>query len=72
MGHSYLSLAAEARPATKPPSVTSAAANLFRPYKERTVKDLLDLPVWPYGRLRIMIDRRQRFIEVMIEADDAA
>jgi hypothetical protein len=65
---SYLSLAAEARPATKPPSVTSAAANLFRPYKERTV----NLPVWPYGRLRIMIDRRQRFIEVMIEADDAA
>jgi hypothetical protein len=30
------------------------------------VKDLLDLPAWPYGRLRIVIERRP-LIEVMIE-----
>ena len=43
-----------------------AAAELLRPWEVRTVKDVLDLPAWPYGRLRIVIERRP-LIEVMIE-----
>ena len=43
------------------------AANLLRRrFRARTVKDLLNLPEWPYGRLRIVIQRRA-LIEVMIE-----
>jgi hypothetical protein len=35
-------------------------------YPVHTVKDVLDLPAWPYGRLRIAITRWS-FIEVLIE-----
>jgi hypothetical protein len=43
------------------------AANLLRRrFRARTVKDLLNLPAWPYGRLRIVI-RRRALIEVVIE-----
>ena len=35
------------------------AANLLRRrFRARTVKDVLNLPAWPYGRLRIVIQRR--------------
>jgi hypothetical protein len=43
-----------------------AAELLRRRYRVRTVKDVLDLPAWPYGRLRIVIERRP-LIDVMIE-----
>ena len=43
-----------------------AAAELLRPWEVRTMKDVLELPAWPYGRLRIVIERRP-LIEVMIE-----
>ena len=46
--------------------VKPAAAELLRPCEVRTVKDVLDLPAWPYGRLRIAIERRP-LIEVMVE-----
>ena len=46
--------------------VKPAAAELLRPWEVRTVKDVLDLPAWPYGRLRIVIERRP-LIEVMVE-----
>jgi hypothetical protein len=46
--------------------VKPAAAELLRPWEVRTVKNVLDLPAWPYGRLRIVIERRP-LIEVMIE-----
>jgi hypothetical protein len=42
------------------------AAKLLGRRRLRTVKDVLDLPAWPYGRLRIAIERRP-LIEVMIE-----
>ena len=32
----------------------------------RTVKDLLNLPAWPYGRLRIRIENRP-MTEVVVE-----
>jgi hypothetical protein len=48
-------------------AVTSAAAEALRPYTVRTVKDVLDLPAWPYSRLRIVVERRQSSIEVAIE-----
>ncbi len=43
-----------------------AAKLLRRRFRARTVKDVLDLPTWPYGRLRIVIQRRA-LIEVVIE-----
>ena len=43
-----------------------AAAEMLPANGPRTVKDLLDLPTWPYGRLRVVIERRP-LIEVMIE-----
>jgi hypothetical protein len=46
--------------------VRPAAAEMLPGNGPRTVKDLLDLPAWPYGRLRIVIERRP-LIEVMIE-----
>ncbi len=46
------------------PSARAPAA--LRPYEVRTVKDVLDLPAWPYGRLCIVINW-QPLIEVMIE-----
>ena len=46
--------------------VRLAAAELLPANAPRTVKDLLDLPAWPYGRRRIVIKRRP-LIEVMIE-----
>jgi hypothetical protein len=46
--------------------VAPAAAEMLPANQPRTVKDLLDLPTWPYGRLRIVIERRP-LIEVMIE-----
>jgi hypothetical protein len=47
--------------------VTPAAAEVLRPYSVRTVKDVLDLPAWPYNRLRILVERRQSSIDVTIE-----
>ncbi len=44
--------------------VKPTAAELLRPRKMHTVKEVLDLPDWPYGRLRIVIEQRWRFIEV--------
>jgi hypothetical protein len=32
----------------------------------RTVEDVLDLPAWPYGRLRIRIEKRP-MTEVVVE-----
>ena len=46
--------------------VARAVAEMLPANGRRTVKDLLDLPAWPYGRLRIVIERRP-LIEVMIE-----
>jgi hypothetical protein len=46
--------------------VKPAAAELLPPREVRTVKDVLDLPAWPYGHLHIVIKRRP-LIEVMIE-----
>ena len=43
-----------------------AAELLRRRYRVRTVKDLLDLPAWPYGRLRIRIENRP-MTEVVVE-----
>ena len=43
-----------------------AAKLLRRRFRTRTVKDVLDLPTWPYGRLRIVIQRRA-LVEVAIE-----
>ena len=43
-----------------------AAKLLRRRFRTRTVKDVLDLPAWPDGRLRIVIQRRA-LIEVVIE-----
>ena len=43
-----------------------AAAEMLPANGPRIVKDLLDLPTWPYGRLRVVIERRP-LIEVMIE-----
>jgi hypothetical protein len=43
-----------------------AATEMLPANGPRTVKDLLDLPAWPYGSLRIVIERRP-LIEVMIE-----
>ena len=48
-------------------AVTPAAAEVLRPFSVRTVKDVLDLPAWPYNRLRIVVERRQSSIEVAIE-----
>jgi hypothetical protein len=42
------------------------AAKLLQRYRVHTIKDVLDLPTWPYGRLRIAITRWS-FIEVLIE-----
>ena len=39
---------------------------LRRRYRMRTVKDVIDLPAWPYGRLRIRIESRP-MTEVVIE-----
>jgi hypothetical protein len=47
--------------------VKGGAAELLQPHKVYTVKDVLDLPAWPYGRLRIVIERRHPLIEVVIE-----
>jgi hypothetical protein len=47
--------------------VKPAAAEALRPYKVRTVKDVLGLPTWPYPHLRILIERRLPSIEVVIE-----
>jgi hypothetical protein len=33
------------------------AVKLLGRYRVRTVKDVLDLPAWPYGGLRIAIER---------------
>ena len=38
--------------------VKGGAAELLQPHKVYTVKDVLDLPAWPYSRLRIVIERR--------------
>ncbi len=46
--------------------MTAAAGELLRPCEVRTVKDVLELPAWPYGRLCIVINWRP-LIEVMIE-----
>ena len=43
-----------------------AAKLLRRRFRARTVKDVLELPTWPYGRLRVVIQRRA-LIEVVIE-----
>ena len=43
-----------------------AAKLLRRRYRVRTVKDVLDLPAWPYGRLRIRIEKRP-LIGVVVE-----
>jgi hypothetical protein len=51
---------------TQAVDVKAAAAELLRPYRVCTVKDVLDLPAWPYGCLRIVIERR-RLTEVLIE-----
>jgi hypothetical protein len=51
---------------TQAVDVKAAADELLRPYRISTVKDVLDLPAWPYGRLRIVIERRQ-LTEVLIE-----
>ncbi len=51
---------------TRGVKVKVAAGELSRPYEVRTVKDVLDLPAWPYGRLCIVINW-QPLIEVMIE-----
>ncbi len=32
-------------------------AELMWPYEVSTVKDVLDLPAWPYGRLHIVIEQ---------------
>jgi hypothetical protein len=47
--------------------VKGGAAELLQPHKVYTVKDVLDLPARPYGRLRIVIERRHPLIEVVIE-----
>jgi len=47
--------------------VRPGAAELLQPHAVRTMKDLLELPHWPYSRLRIVIERRQPLIEVVIE-----
>jgi hypothetical protein len=47
-------------------SLSPDAAKLLQRYRVHTVKDVLDLPAWPYGRLRIAITRWS-FIEVMID-----
>ena len=44
-----------------------SAAKLLQPHAVRTVKDLLELPQWPFSRLRIVIERRRPLIEVVIE-----
>ena len=46
--------------------VRGGAAELLQPHAVYTVKDVLDLPAWPYSRLRIVIERRP-LIEVIIE-----
>ena len=43
-----------------------AAKLLRRRYRVRTVKDVLGLPAWPYGRLRIRIEKRP-LIGVVVE-----
>jgi hypothetical protein len=47
-------------------SLSPDAAKLLQRYRVHTVKDVLNLPASPYGRLRIVIQRRA-LIEVMIE-----
>ena len=47
--------------------VKGGAAELLQPHAVYTVKDVLDLPAWPYSRLRIVIERRHPLIEVVIE-----
>jgi hypothetical protein len=47
-------------------AVTPAAEEVLRPYSVRTVKDVLDLPAWPYNRL-ILVERRPSSIDVTIE-----
>jgi hypothetical protein len=52
---------------TSPVGLKPDAAKLLRRrFRTRTVKDVLGLPTWPYGRLRIVIQRRA-LIEVVIE-----
>ncbi len=51
---------------TRTIKVSAAAGELLRPYEVSTVKNVLDLPTWPYGRLRSVIEQRP-LIEVMIE-----
>lgn len=51
---------------TRTVKVATAAGELLRPYEVSTVKDVLDLPTWPYGRLRIVIEQRP-LMEVIIE-----
>jgi hypothetical protein len=46
--------------------VRPAAAELLQPHEVRTVKDVLELPAWPYGCLQIVIHRRP-LTEVTIE-----
>ena len=47
-------------------SLSPDAAKLLRRRRVRTIKDVLDLKAWPYGRLRIAITRWS-FVEVLIE-----
>jgi hypothetical protein len=47
-------------------SLSPDAAQLLQRYPVHTVKDVLDSPAWPCGRLRIAITRWS-FIEVLIE-----
>jgi hypothetical protein len=49
--------------------VEAAARELLRPHEVSTVKDVLNLPAWPYGRLRIVIEQRlwRPLSEVTIE-----
>jgi hypothetical protein len=48
--------------------VKPSAAKLLQPHEIRTVKDTLDLQVWPYSRLSILIEQRPaQAIAVVIE-----
>jgi hypothetical protein len=47
-------------------SLSPEAAMLLQRHRVHTIKDVLGLPAWPYGRLRIAITRWS-FGEVLIE-----
>ena len=51
-----------------PVTVKPAAAKVLGPWKLSRVGDVLELKeVWPYGRLGILVNREQPFIEVTID-----